>query len=341
MIPEGADIRFATPLALLLLLALPALAWWSARRRRQPGLIFSDTRLLDRVPSSWRMRLRWLPAALRLVALAVLVVGLARPQAENRFQDVTSEGVDIVLALDHSGSMAAVDLGKKPGGYDPVSRLDFAKRVVEEFIQGRQADRIGLVVFAGRAFSRCPLTLDYGLLTQILQSVEITSRYDGTAIGMGLATAVNRLKESAARSRLVILLTDGRNNAGEIDPETAARLARAMGVKVYTVGVGTEGVAPIPVQDPVFGPRYVFQPVDLDEKTLRRIADETDGRYFRATDARTLEEIFRRIDALERTEVTVRERVRRTELFPPLLLAGALLLLAEAALGWTVFRQVP
>ncbi len=275
------------------------------------------------------------------MALAVLVVGLARPQAENRFQDVTSEGVDIVLALDHSGSMAAVDLGKKPGGYDPVSRLDFAKRVVEEFIQGRQADRIGLVVFAGRAFSRCPLTLDYGLLTQILQSVEITSRYDGTAIGMGLATAVNRLKESAARSRLVILLTDGRNNAGEIDPETAARLARAMGVKVYTVGVGTEGVAPIPVQDPVFGPRYVFQPVDLDEKTLRRIADETDGRYFRATDARTLEEIFRRIDALERTEVTVRERVRRTELFPPLLLAGALLLLAEAALGWTVFRQVP
>jgi Ca-activated chloride channel family protein len=341
MIPDGAELRLATPLALLLLLALPLLVWWTLRRRRQPGLTFSDLRLLAPVPPSWRSRLRGIPLVLRVVALAVLVIGLARPQAENRLQDISSEGVDIVLALDQSGSMAAVDLGKKPGGYDPVSRLDFAKRVVEGFIAGRQADRIGLVVFAGRAFTRCPLTLDYGLLTQVLQSVEITTRYDGTAIGMGLATAVNRLKESPAKSRVVILLTDGRNNTGEIDPETAARLARAMAVKVYTVGVGTEGAAPIPVQDPVFGPRYVFQPVDLDEKTLRRIADETEGRYFRATDARTLEDIFRRIDALERTEVTVRERVRRSEMFPLLVLLGALLLLAESVLGWTLFRQVP
>jgi Ca-activated chloride channel family protein len=342
MIPAGAAFRFATPLALVGLVIPIVIAWWTLRRGRQPRLIFSDLRLAMSVPAGWRTRLRRVPLGLRLLALALLVVALARPQAENRLQEILSEGVDIILTLDHSGSMAAVDLGQRPGGgFDPVSRLDFAKRVVDDFIDGRQADRIGLVVFAGRAFTRCPLTLDYGLLAQILETVEITRRYDGTAIGMGLATAVNRLKDSEARSRVVILLTDGRNNTGEIDPETAAHLARALEIKVYTVGVGTEGNAPIPVDDPAFGRRYVFQPVDLDEKTLRRIADATEGRYFRATDAQTLAEIFRRIDALERTEVRIRERVRRTELFLPLALAGGALLLLETMAGWTLFRQVP
>jgi len=341
--PDGQTLRLAAPWALALLVLVPLAFFWAWRKARPPRLVFSDVRLLDTVRPGWRARLRGLPLAMRLLALVLLVVALGRPQAENRWEEVLSEGVDIVIALDQSGSMAAVDLGRKPGGrtFDPVSRLDYARRVVEEFIAGRQADRIGLVVFAGRAFTRCPLTLDYGLLNQILETITITRRYDGTAIGMGLATSVNRLKDSEARSRVVILVTDGRNNAGDIDPETAARLAQTLGVKVYTVGVGTEGVAPIPVDDPVFGPRYVFQPVDLDEDTLRSIADITDGRYFRATDARTLEEIFKRINEMETTEVLVKERVRRTELFPLLALPGVFLLLMEAGLGWTVFRQVP
>lgn len=341
MMGTGETLRLATPWALVGLLFVPPLLLWIWRRARQPRLTYSDTRILAGLNPGWRARCRATPLVLAVLALVLLLLALARPQVENRWQEVISEGVDVVIALDQSGSMAAVDLGRTPTGFEPVSRLDYAQRVIEAFIQGRQADRIGLVVFAGRAFTRCPLTLDYGLLSQILGSIEITRRYDGTAIGMGLATAVNRLKDSEARSRVVILVTDGRNNAGEIDPETAARLARTMGVKVYTVGVGTEGVAPIPVNDPVFGPRYVYQPVDLDEKTLRRIADVTDGRYFRATDARALEEIFARIDALETVQVKIKERVRRTELFPYVAFPGLGLLLLQALLGWTVFRQVP
>ncbi len=341
MSEAGETLRLATPWAVLLLGVIPVALWWVLRRARPPRLVYSSTGLLDGLRMGWRARLRATPLVLRLAALALLVLALARPQVENRWQEVTSEGVDIVVALDQSGSMAAVDLGRKGGRIDPVSRLDYAQRVVNDFVAGRQADRIGLVAFAGRAFTRCPLTLDYGLLVQILDSIAITKRYDGTAIGMGLATSVNRLKDSEARSKVVILVTDGRNNAGEIDPETAARLASTMGVKVYTVGVGSEGVAPIPVDDPVFGPRYVFQPVDLDEKTLRRIADLTDGKYFRATDAEALGNIFARIDDLETTEVKVKERVRRSELFPWLLIPGGVLLLLEMTLGWTVFRQVP
>lgn len=341
MIPAGETLRLATPWALGLLILVPLVLLWTWRKARPPRLIFSDVRLLDTVHPGWRARLRGVPLTLRLLAVILLVLALGRPQAENRWEEVLSEGVDIVIALDQSGSMAAIDLGRKREGFDPISRLDYARRVVEDFIAGRHADRIGLVVFAGRAFTRCPLTLDYGLLNQILDTITITKRYDGTAIGMGLATSVNRLKDSEALSRVVILVTDGVNNAGEIDPETAARLARTLGVKVYTVGVGTEGMAQIPVDDPVFGPRYIFQPVELDEATLRRIADITDGRYFRATDVRSLEEIFARINALETTEVLIKERVRRTELFPFLALPGVLLLLLEAVLGWTLFRQVP
>lgn len=334
-------LRLATPWALLGLAVLPLVLWWSLWRARPTHLLFSDLRLLRGVDAGWRARLHRLPLVVRCVAIALLVLALARPQAEDRTQEILTEGVDIVLAVDNSGSMAAIDLGRKPGGFDEVSRLDYAQQVVGDFIEGRQADRIGLVVFAGRAFTRCPLTLDYGLLLQILDSVEITRRYDGTAIGMGLATAVNRLKDSPADSRVIILLTDGRNNAGEIDPITAARLARSMGVRVHIIGVGTEGSAPVPVDDPVFGRRFVFQPVDLDEKTLRLLAEETDGRYFRATDAKTLREIFARIDEMERTEVQINERVRRDELAPALLGWGALLLLLEALLQWTVLRTLP
>ena len=341
MIETVTQFRLATPWALVGLAAVPLVVWWTLRRSRQTHLLFSDLRLLGGVEAGWRSRLHRLPLVLRCLILSLLVLALARPQAENRSQEILSEGVDIVLAVDNSGSMAAIDLGRKPGGFDEVSRLDYARRVVADFIEGRQADRIGLVVFAGRAFTRCPLTLDYGLLLQILDSVEITRRYDGTAIGMGLATAVNRLKDSPANSRVIILLTDGRNNTGEIDPITAARLARAMGVRVHTIGVGTEGAAPVPVDDPVFGRRYVFQPVDLDEKTLRQLAQETEGRYFRATDAETLREIFERIDEMEKTEVRMKERVRRKELAGPLLGWGALLLLLESLVHWTVLRTLP
>ncbi len=227
MTASGETLRLATPWALAGLLLVPPVLFWIWRRARLPRLTFSDTRIMAGLKPGWRVRLRAVPLVLRVMALVLLLLALARPQMENRWQEVLSEGVDVVIALDQSGSMAAVDLGRKPdGGFDPVSRLDYAQQVIEAFIDGRQADRIGLVVFAGRAFTRCPLTLDYGLLNQILTSIEITRRYDGTAIGMGLATSVNRLKDSEARSKVVILVTDGRNNAGEIDPETAARLAR-------------------------------------------------------------------------------------------------------------------
>jgi Ca-activated chloride channel family protein len=340
MIPAG-DFRFADPLILILLIVPPALLWWRWRRDASPTLVYSDARIFDGLRRGWRARLGEMPTALRATALALLVVAAARPVAEDRTEEILSEGVDIVIVLDQSGSMAAVDLGRKPDGYDPISRLDVAKRVTAQFIAGRHADRIGLVVFAGVAFTRCPVTLDYGLVEQILESVQITRRYDGTAIGMGLATAASRLRDGSAKSRIAILVTDGRNNTGEIDPVTAANLCRSLGIRVYTVGVGSEGVAPVPVNDPVFGPRYVYQPVDIDEETLREIAEITEGQYFRASDARSLEEIFTRIDTLEKTEVKMRERVRRSELFSPWAAGGALLLLLDILLSWTVLRVHP
>ena len=340
--PDGTTLRFAAPWVLAGGIPLVVLLAWRLWRRRPGHFLWSDLRLLRGVPRSARERLHGLLPALRGAALLLLLLALARPQLENRLSEVVSQGIDIVVALDQSGSMAAVDLGRRDSGeFDPVSRLDVARRLASDFIRGRRADRIGLVVFAGQALTRCPLTLDYDLLLQILEGVEITRRHDGTAIGMGLATAVNRLRDAPGASKVVVLVTDGRNNAGAVDPLTAARLARTMGVRVHAIGVGTTGAAPVPVDDPVFGRRYVFQPVDIDEGALRSIAAETGGRYFRATDARSLAAVFEQIDALETTEVRVRERVRRTELFGAPALAGGALILFEILMAALALRVDP
>ena len=250
-----------TPAALYLLLLVPVLVGlyiWTTRRGRG-SLRFSDLGLFDRVPAGWTLRLRHLPFTLRILALVLLIVALARPQAGHSEEEVLTEGIDILVALDNSGSMAAVD-------FKPKNRLHVAKETVARFVRGRQNDRIGLVVFAEKSYTRCPLTLDYGVLQTLLEGVSLAPRSeDGTALGMGLATGVNRLRTSRAKSRVIVLLTDGRNNRGAIDPATGAALAKAMGIRIYTIGVGTKGEAPYPVDDPIFGRRYVYIPADIDE----------------------------------------------------------------------------
>lgn len=328
--------RFADPWALLLLPLCLVAAWHMARRRRNADARLRLPLASARLPlgaSPWVRLDRSLPW-LRGLALVLLVLALARPQAGARIESVSSFGVDIVVALDISGSMRAED-------FQPDNRLEVARRTVQQFVAGRPADRIGLVVFAALAATRCPLTLDHEMLVQFLEEVTFApADQDGTALGMGLATAVNRLRESDARSKVVVLVTDGVNNTGQIGPSAAAEAARALGVKVYTIGVGTEGVAPMPVQTPL-GVQYRTMRVELDEELLAEIAEMTSGQYFRATDARRFEAIFDTIDSLEKTEIESRVRVIYSELFPLALLPAALLLLLEAALAATRLRRVP
>lgn len=323
---------------LLLLVALPLAVWLRvrARRRQRTAVRFSSIGLVAGLPRTWAARLG--PpalAALRLLGLALAVVALARPQAGHSEEELLTRGIDIVVVVDHSGSMAAED-------FRPRNRLHVAKEVVADFISGRRHDRIGMVTFAARAVTRCPLTLDYGLLHQALEEVDLARKdEDGTAIGMGLGSAVNRLRRSDARSRVAILLTDGRNNRGQIDPITAAQAARAFGIKVYVIGVGTEGEAPFPIEDPMFGKRYALMRVDLDEETLTRIAEITGGLYFRATDSESLLKIFEHIDSLERSDLRVRQHVLYAELFPYFLWPAAGLLLLEQILRQTWLRSIP
>ena len=272
---------------------------------------------------------------MRLLSVALIVVALARPQAGQVEEEVLSEGIDILIALDNSGSMAAED-------FRPKNRLHVAKETVARFIQGRESDRIGLVTFAEKSYTKCPLTLDYAVLQTLLGDVSLAPRTeDGTAIGMGLATIVNRLRTSHAKSRVIVLLTDGRNNRGAIDPATGAALARALGIKIYTIGVGTKGEAPYPVDDAMFGRRYVYLPADIDEDTLKGIADATGGLYFQATDAGSLRDIFARIDRMEKTQVKVKKYTRFSEVFPAFLIPAALLFLTEVGVAQTRLRRIP
>ena len=329
--------HFKNPQALYLLIVLPLLLLayvWSLRRGKG-SLRFPDLGLLREIPPAGSLRLRHLPIAMRLLAVALIVVALGRPQAGQVEEEVLSEGIDILVALDTSGSMAAED-------FKPKNRLHVAKETVARFIQGRESDRIGLVTFAEKSYTKCPLTLDYAVLQTLLDDVGLAPRTeDGTAIGMGLATSVNRLRGSRAKSRVIVLLTDGRNNRGAIDPATGAALARALGIKIYTIGVGTKGEAPYPVDDAMFGRRYVYLPADIDEETLKQIADATGGLYFRATDAGSLREIFARIDRMEKTQVKVKKYTRFSEVFPAFLIPAALLFLVEIALAQTRLRTVP
>lgn len=317
----------------LMLVIVPATLWYFFRQKRNTASIrISTTAPLRKAPKTIRHHLRHLVFILRMLAIAAFVVVLVRPQSSSRWENVTTEGIDIAIAMDISTSMLARD-------FSP-DRLEAAKKVAMEFISGRQYDRIGLVVFAGEAFTQCPLTTDRAVLLNLFKDIETGMIEDGTAIGNGLATAVARLKDSNAISRVVILLTDGENNSGEIAPLTAAEIARTFGIRVYTIGVGTVGTAPYPVQTP-YGTQLRDVEVKIDEEMLQEISSITDGKYFRATSNTKLQEIYAEIDQLEKSKIDVQEVSRRSEEFLPFALAGILMLLLSLFLGTTVFKSIP
>lgn len=324
---------WANPEWLWLLLLLPLLIGlqvWRFLNDRHPTLTFSDTSKLTDLPGNWRSYGIWLGPLTRWVAFALIILAMARPQLKNTTVERNAEGIDIVLVLDISTSMKAEDL--KP------NRFEAARSVAVDFIDKRLSDRIGLVVFARKSFTVVPPTLDYELLKQLLNDVQMGIVEDGTAIGMGIATAVNRLKESEAESKVVILLTDGQNNSGEIDPVTAADLAVTYGIKIYTIGAGTRGTAPYPVQDPIFGKRYQNVKVDIDEEMLTEIASMSDGAYFRATNTDRLEEIYSQIDELEKTEIEELIYTDYEDLYPWYLLPAFALLLFSIISDKILFR---
>jgi Ca-activated chloride channel family protein len=264
----------------------------------------------------------------------LLIIALSRPQSGRKETEILTEGIDIILTLDISGSMKAED-------FKPKNRLHVSKEVIKEFIKGRENDRIGLVIFAAHAYTQCPLTLDYGVLLSFLDQIDIGLIEDGTAIGTAIATAVNRLKESEAESKVIILLTDGVNNTGKIDPLTAAEIAKTVNIKVYTIGAGIRGHALYPVEDPIFGKRYVKVPTEIDEMTLTEIARKTGGTYFRATDPEGLKEIYSHISEMETTRVETKDYMKYNELFAWFLFPGIALLSLEIVLSNTRFRKLP
>ncbi len=327
--------RFENPEFLLLLLIIPCLIWWyiKYRNRVSASLRFSYLGFARRVNSSGPSKARHFLFGLRMLIVALLITAFAKPQSGISGEEVTTEGIDIVLALDVSSSMLAEDI--KP------NRVEAVKKDAKDFIQGRKNDRIGMVIFAGDAFTQCPLTLDYGILLNFLEKIEVGMIEDGTAIGMGLATAVNRMRSSKAKSKVIVLLTDGRNNKGEIDPFTAAQLAQTFDIKIYSIGAGGHGSALYPVDDPVFGKRYVPMKIDIDEQTLKEISDMTGGEYFRADDRERLQQIFQKIDNMEKTKIEVKEYTRYSELFYYFVIAALILLITEIVLAHTKFRKIP
>jgi Ca-activated chloride channel family protein len=286
----------------------------------------------ESAPRSWRQRFRHLLFVFRMLVFILLVVALARPQTSSRTEKHTTEGIDIILAMDISGSMLAEDF--KP------NRIDASKKVAMEFIDGRENDRIGLVVFSGESFTQCPLTTDHSVLKNLMKDIKSGMIEDGTAIGMGLATSVSRLKDSKAKSKVVILLTDGVNNRGFIDPLTGAQIAQSFGIRVYTVGVGTMGMAPYPMQTP-FGIQYQNVPVQIDEEVLQKISNMTGGKYYRATDNKKLKAIYQEIDKLEKSKIETMEFRRKSEIFSTAALFAGLFLLLELMFKFTIFRSNP
>lgn len=325
---------FANPQMFYLFLALiPVIAWYVFRQKKlHASLQVSSTRNLEHLPLTWKHYLRHLLFATTLGVLSLLIVVLARPQSSENWENVQTEGIDIVMTIDVSTSMLARDL--KP------DRLEAAKEVATQFIAGRPYDRIGLVVFSGESFTQCPITTDHPVVINLLRNTETGVLEDGTAIGNGLATAVSRLKESKALSKVVILLTDGENNRGEIPPLTAAEIAKTYGVRVYTIGVGTIGTAPYPMQTP-FGVRIQDVQVKIDEESLQSIADITGGKYFRATSNDKLKMIYEEIDALEKSKIEVKEFSKKQEEFQKYALTAMLLLVAGILLKMSVFRNIP
>ena len=330
---------FHDPLLLLLIvILLPLFIYFQFLRKGSNPIIFPSLEPLKNLKPSIFQRYRKGLVILRFVAIVLFVVALARPQYGNEQTKITTEGIDIVLAVDVSGSMLAEDFEISGKRYN---RLYVIKQVVKDFIQRRTNDRIGLVVFAGRAYTQCPMTLDYGMLLQLLEKVEIGMIEDGTAIGSAIGSSVDRLRSTKAKSKVIILLTDGRNNAGEIDPFTAAEIAKTYGIKIYTIGAGTKGLAPFPAVD-LFGNKVMKQvKIDIDDDALREIAKITDGRYYRATDTESLKEIYSYIDKLEKTKTEVTQYTEYNELFHYFLLPAFGLLLFELGLTKTRFRKIP
>ena len=323
---------------LLLLLLIPYILWYFLdKKKKEPTLRMSDTFAYLYAPKSWKVRLVHLPMVLRCIVFSLVVIVLARPQTHNSWGSRTVEGIDIMLAMDVSTSMLAEDL--RP------NRMEAAKDVAAEFISDRPTDNIGLTIFAGESFTQCPMTTDHASLLNLLQNVRTDMAAmglieDGTAIGMGLANAVSRLKDSKAKSKVVILLTDGSNNRGDISPITAAQIAKSLGIRVYTIGVGTNKVAryPMPVAG---GVQYVNIPVEIDNKTLSEIAALTDGNFYRATNNKELQQIYHDIDKLEKSKMNVKKFSKRYEAYQPFALVAVLLLLLEILLRNTVLRRIP
>ena len=326
---------FANPTYLyLLLLLIPMIGWYIWKLcKSQASLQVSSSEAFDAPgATSWKVYLRHVPFILRMAAVAVLIIILARPQSTNSWQNTSTEGIDIVMAMDISSSMLAQDL--KP------NRLEASKDVAASFINGRPNDNIGLVVFAAESFTQCPLTTDHTVLLNLFKDVQPGIIQDGTAIGLGLANAVSRIKDRQAKSKVIILLTDGVNNAGEIAPVTAAEIAKTFGIRVYAIGVGTKGMAPYPFQT-AFGIQYQDVPVEIDEPTLKQIAATTGGQYFRATDNTSLKEIYSEIDKMEKTKISVQQYSKKQEEYKNWALLLFALLLVEILLRNTLLRNIP
>lgn len=322
----------------LLILLIPYVVWYIFKRKKtEPTIQVSTTRMYAQAPGSWKIYLLHAPFVLRIISIVMIILVLARPQTTDNWQNTEIEGIDIMLAVDVSTSMLAEDL--KP------NRLEAAKEVAAEFINGRPNDNIGLTIFAGESFTQCPLTVDHAVLLNLFQGLkgDIAQRgliEDGTAIGMGIANAVTRLKDSQAKSKVIILLTDGSNNRGDISPLTAAEIAKQFGIRVYTIGVGTNGTAPYPMQT-YAGIQYVNVPVEIDEQTLTEIAGTTNGNYFRATSNDRLKQVYQEIDKLEKTKLNVKEFSKREEEFEIFAWIAFLCVLIEIILRNTILKKIP
>jgi len=335
---------FANPGLFLLLFIIPALAvkYYFDCRKGENKIIYSMAGKIrgGSYSGSLRLRLRHVPFAVMLISMVFIITALARPQSYRDLMDEKTEGIDIMLALDISGTMLAED-------FKPVNRIEAAKKVIENFIKGRKNDKIGLVIFSGKSYALCPLTLDYNILLNLLAGVKNGMIQDGTAIGMAIVNSVNRLKDAPEKSKIIILLTDGENNAGKIDPETASALSSSLGIRIYTIGVGKIGGAPIPVEDKVWGKRYATDMygnlvlTKMDENALIKIAEATGGMYFRATNTEALKEIYKKIDAMEKSKIKVSNIRQYRELYRKYLFIGFIGLALAFIMKRTVFLRIP
>lgn len=330
---DGQHLSFAQPYYFLLLLLLPLIFWWQWKNKvkQEASFRLSTLQSIKALKPSWRVRFRPFLILLRGIAFVALVVALARPQSSNVSESVDSDGIDIVLSIDVSGSMMAEDL--KP------NRIEAAKKVATDFVDKRANDRIGLVIFSGESFTQCPITIDHNIVKEQIDAMKSGMLQDGTAIGMGLATAVDRLRNSKAKSKIIILLTDGVNNTGLIDPSTALEIAKAYKLRVYCIGVGSRGEAPYPVQTPM-GIQKQMVPVEIDEALLKNISSQTGGKYFRATSNNSLSSIYKEIDQLEKSKVEVSSFKHFTDLFLPFALIALVCLALEMLLRYTIFRSI-